>query len=51
MGGETVLKLADSAGEPVPGLGFHVTQNGEAVDFDAVTGGDGTVSTLSLIHI
>ncbi len=27
MGGETVLKLADSAGEPVPGLGFHVTQN------------------------
>ena len=45
VGGETVLKLADSAGEPVPGLGFHVTQNGEAVDFDAVTGGDGTVST------
>ena len=45
VGGATTLKLADSVGSPVPGLGFHVTLNGEPVDYIEVTGLDGAVTT------
>lgn len=45
VGGATTLKLADSVGSPVPGLGFHVTLNDEPVDYKEVTGSDGTVTT------
>lgn len=45
VGGKTTLKLVDSSGNPVPSLGFHVTQNSEAVTFSDVTGTDGTLTT------
>ena len=45
VGRETQLKLVDDQGTPVSGMSFHVTQNGEPVALDGVTGEDGTLST------